>query len=69
MLPNGFCLDVEGNIWRAIYGEGRVLRISPEGEITGEMKLPSINVTSVEFTRTSLLITTLWLVYCSSVGF
>ena len=67
MLPNGFFLD-EGNIWHAIYEEGRVL-INPEGEITGKMKLPTINVTSVEFTRTSLFIATLWLVYCSSIGF
>ncbi|KAF2009105.1 hypothetical protein BU24DRAFT_359196 [Aaosphaeria arxii CBS 175.79] len=57
-VPDGFCLDVKGNIWHAIYGEGRVLRINPGGVVTGEIKVPTNNVTSVEFAGTSLFITT-----------
>jgi sugar lactone lactonase YvrE len=51
-------VDVEGNIWQTIYGEGQVLRISPEGRVIGSTCLPTRNVTCVEFASTELFITT-----------
>ncbi|KAH7155970.1 regucalcin [Dactylonectria macrodidyma] len=56
--PDGFRVDVQGNIWLAIYGEGRVLRISPNGKVSGDIALPTRNVTCVEFGGTELFITT-----------
>jgi sugar lactone lactonase YvrE len=56
--PDGFRVDVEGNIWHAIYGEHRVIKISPEGKLVGEIKLPTKNITCTEFVGTVLYITT-----------
>ncbi|CAM1505249.1 Fc.00g108860.m01.CDS01 [Cosmosporella sp. VM-42] len=56
--PDGFRVDVDGNIWHAVYGEGRVLKISPQGEKIGEIKLPTRNITCVQFVETELIITT-----------
>ncbi|KAK0646003.1 regucalcin [Cercophora newfieldiana] len=55
--PDGFRVDVEGNIWHAVYGEGKVLKISKEGKLVGEVNLPTRNITCPEFVGTELLIT------------
>lgn len=56
--PDGFAIDVEGCIWSAIYGGGKVIRISPEGKLIGEISLPTRNVTCPAFVGTELFITT-----------
>lgn len=56
--PDGHRVDVEGNLWQAVYGEGRVLKISPQGKMIGEISLPTKNITCVEFVGTELYITT-----------
>jgi sugar lactone lactonase YvrE len=56
--PDGHRVDMEGNMWHAIYGESRVIKISPEGRIVGEIKLPTQNITCTEFVGTELFITT-----------
>nr|CDP31977.1 Putative protein of unknown function [Podospora anserina S mat+] len=56
--PDGFRVDVEGNIWHAVYGESRVLKLSPEGKLIGEVRLPTRNITCVEFVGEELFITT-----------
>jgi sugar lactone lactonase YvrE len=56
--PDGHRIDVEGNLWTAIYGESRVVKLSPEGQLIGEIKLPTRNITCVEFVGTELYITT-----------
>jgi len=56
--PDGFRVDRDGNIWHAVYGEGRVLKISPEGKLVGQVTLPTKNITCVEFVGTELFITT-----------
>ncbi len=50
-------MDEEGYLWQAIYGEGRVLRISPEGKIAGEIKYPTMCMTCPVFVGTELWIT------------
>ncbi|QPH02236.1 hypothetical protein C2857_006444 [Epichloe festucae Fl1] len=55
--PDGFRIDVDGNMWTAIYGESRVLRINPEGQVTGEISLPTRNISCVQFAGTQLVIT------------
>ncbi|KAL6925155.1 hypothetical protein ACHAPO_002102 [Fusarium lateritium] len=57
--PDGFRVDVDGFIWHAVYGEGRVIRIDPKtAEIVGEVKVPTKNTTCVQFVGTELVITT-----------
>ncbi|KAI1134167.1 SMP-30/Gluconolaconase/LRE-like region-domain-containing protein [Hypoxylon sp. FL0543] len=56
--PDGFRVDVEGNLWQAVYGEGRVLKISPDGRLVGEVRLPTKNITCTQFVGTELFITT-----------
>ncbi|KAK4140344.1 uncharacterized protein C8A04DRAFT_32160 [Dichotomopilus funicola] len=46
--PDGFRVDTEGNLWHAVYGESRVLKISPAGELIGEVKIPTRNATCCE---------------------
>ncbi|KAI0834942.1 SMP-30/Gluconolaconase/LRE-like region-domain-containing protein [Hypoxylon sp. FL0890] len=56
--PDGFRVDVEGNLWQAVYGESCVLKISPQGKLVGEIRLPTKNITCTQFVGTELFITT-----------
>lgn len=56
--PDGFRIDEEGNIWHAIYGESRVVKISPEGKVVGEIKYPTRAITCPVFVGTELWVTT-----------
>ncbi|KAL2797897.1 hypothetical protein BJX66DRAFT_296748 [Aspergillus keveii] len=56
--PDGFAIDVEGCIWSAVYGGGKIIRISPEGKVIGEISLPTRNITCPAFVGTELFITT-----------
>ncbi|KAK4106527.1 hypothetical protein N658DRAFT_413914 [Parathielavia hyrcaniae] len=47
--PDGFRVDTEGNLWHAVYGESRVLKISPAGELVGEVRIPTRNATCCDF--------------------
>jgi sugar lactone lactonase YvrE len=55
--PDGQSMDRDGFLWQAIYGEGRVLRVSPEGKVVGEITLPTRNVTCPTFVGEDLFIT------------
>lgn len=39
--PDGHVMDVEGNMWVAIWGGWKVVRINPEGKVTAEIKVPT----------------------------
>jgi sugar lactone lactonase YvrE len=52
--PDGFKMDEDGYIWQAIYGESRVLRISPEGKVVGEITYPTRAITCPVFVGTEL---------------
>lgn len=56
--PDGHRVDVEGNLWTAVYGGSCVLKVAPDGRVVGEVRLPTQNVTCVEFVGTELFITT-----------
>ncbi|KAI3336872.1 hypothetical protein HD806DRAFT_21314 [Xylariaceae sp. AK1471] len=56
--PDGFRVDTDGNLWHAVYGESRVLKISPAGELIGQIKLPTHNITCTQFVGTELFMTT-----------
>lgn len=56
-VPDGFIMDVEGCLWSAVYGGSKVIRISPEGKLIGEVSLPTRCITCPAFVGTSLFIT------------
>ncbi|KAH6620243.1 regucalcin [Boeremia exigua] len=56
-VPDGHCIDEEGYMWTALHDGGRVLRISPQGEVVAEIKLPTSQVTCPCFVGTQLFIT------------
>ncbi|KAH6606803.1 hypothetical protein Trco_005956 [Trichoderma cornu-damae] len=55
--PDGFRVDVDGNVWLAIWGESTVLKIHPEGKVIGSIALPTRHITCVQFVGTELVIT------------
>lgn len=56
--PDGFKMDEEGYIWQAIYGESKVLKISPEGKVVGEIRYPTRCITCPVFIGTEIWVTT-----------
>jgi sugar lactone lactonase YvrE len=56
-VPDGHCIDAEGYMWTALHDGARVLRISPEGEIVAEIKVPTKHVTCPCFVGEELFIT------------
>lgn len=46
---DGLALAADGTFWNGLYGEGRVARWSPEGELLEEVAIPTPNLTSVAF--------------------
>lgn len=47
--PDGLCVDESGCIWIAAYGAERVVRVTPEGDLDGEIEFSEPRVTSVCF--------------------
>lgn len=39
--PDGHQQDEHGNLWVAIWGAWKVVRVSPEGRLTGEISVPT----------------------------
>lgn len=48
-IPDGMCVDVDGNLWVAHVGGRRVVQLSPSGEELSEISVPAKAVTSVAF--------------------
>jgi sugar lactone lactonase YvrE len=48
-FPDGMSFDTEGNLWVAMWGSAKVLKISSLGEILAIFNIPAINVTNVCF--------------------
>ena len=48
-IPDGMCVDAEGNLWAAHVGGRRVVKLSPTGEEIGEIPVPAKAVTSAAF--------------------
>jgi len=46
-LPDGICVDVEGAVWVALWGGGKVQRWSPEGSLLEVVHVPVTQPTSV----------------------
>ncbi|KAL9599093.1 MAG: hypothetical protein Q9219_004051 [cf. Caloplaca sp. 3 TL-2023] len=56
-VPDGFAMDTLGNLWTAICGGGKVLKISPEGRVVGEISLPTRMISCPGFAGEDLFIT------------
>ena len=56
--PDGFKIDTEGNLWQAIYGDSKVVKISPQGKVIGEILYPTRCITCPVFIGTELWVTT-----------
>jgi sugar lactone lactonase YvrE len=54
---DGHVRDVEDYIWHACYGGSKVIRISPEGKVVGEISFPTRNITCPVFVGTELYVT------------
>ncbi|MFE2748570.1 SMP-30/gluconolactonase/LRE family protein [Streptomyces scopuliridis] len=48
-LPDGLTVDAAGCLWVAIWGGGRVVRISRDGDLLGELPLPVHQPSSCAF--------------------
>ncbi|KAK3357411.1 hypothetical protein B0T25DRAFT_157309 [Lasiosphaeria hispida] len=55
--PDGFRVDTDGNVWHAVWGESRIIKISPAGKVIGQVNLPTRHITCCEFVGTELFIT------------
>ena len=56
-VPDGFTIDSTGHFWVALCGGWRVIRVSPQGKIVGEIRLPTRMITCVEFAGEDLFVT------------
>ena len=54
---DGHVRDVEDCIWHACYAGSKVIRISPEGKVIGEISFPTRNITCPAFVGTELFVT------------
>ena len=55
--PDGHAMDEEEHLWVCVFGLGKVLRISPEGQIVAEIHLPTRCPTCPAFVGEDLYIT------------
>ena len=56
-VPDGMAMDVEGCLWIALAGGGKVLRVSPEGKLIGSITLPTRMISCPAFAGKDLYIT------------
>jgi sugar lactone lactonase YvrE len=47
--PDGAAMDEDGCLWNARWGAGRVIRITPDGRIDGEIEVPAIQPSCCAF--------------------
>jgi sugar lactone lactonase YvrE len=40
-VPDGHAQDEHGNVWVALHGGWKVVRVSPEGKVTAEVHVPT----------------------------
>jgi xylono-1,5-lactonase len=48
-IPDGMCVDADGNLWVAHVGGRRVVKLTPTGDQLDEIPVPAKAVTSVAF--------------------
>jgi L-arabinonolactonase len=48
-FPDGSNIDAEGHLWNAHWGAGRVVRYAPDGSISAEIDIPTMQPTCIAF--------------------
>ena len=56
-VPDGMAMDVNGCLWIAICGGGKVLKLSPVAKVVGEILLPTRMISCPAFAGEDLFIT------------
>lgn len=56
-VPDGMAMDINGCLWVALCGGGKVLKLSPEGKLLGEVCLPTRMISCPAFAGEELYIT------------
>ena len=56
--PDGLEMAADGALWVAIYGEGRILRFTPDGQLDGSINLPTRYSTNIAFNAAGDAVTT-----------
>lgn len=54
---DGHVRDVEDCLWHACYGGSKIIRISPDATVIGEISFPTRNITCPVFVGTELYVT------------
>ena len=57
-VPDGMSMDVNGCLWVALAGGSKVLKISSEAKLVGEIRLPTRMISCPAFAGEDLFITT-----------
>jgi sugar lactone lactonase YvrE len=47
--PDGICVDAEGDLWVAVWGQGEVRRFTPTGELTAIVSVPAPYASCITF--------------------
>ncbi|KAH8700969.1 hypothetical protein BGW36DRAFT_138824 [Talaromyces proteolyticus] len=55
--PDGHAMDEEGNLWVALWGAWKVVKVSPKGKVTAEIEVPTRCPTAVAFADEDVYIT------------
>jgi sugar lactone lactonase YvrE len=61
--PDGMAVDVDGHVWVALFGGGRIERYTPDGALAGSIAFPCPNITKLAFggaDRRTVYVTTAW---------
>jgi sugar lactone lactonase YvrE len=53
-IPDGATVDADGCLWSALYGGGRIVRITPDGRLDRTIALPVDQPTSCQFVGPNL---------------
>jgi len=48
-FPDGSNIDAEGHLWNAHWGAGRVVRYAPDGSVSGQVDIPTVQPTCIAF--------------------
>jgi xylono-1,5-lactonase len=54
--PDGIAIDETGAVWVADHGAGRVVRITPDGQVDSTIAVPAKYITSLCFDGTDLIV-------------
>ena len=53
-LPDGICVDTDGNLWVAVWGPGEVRRFTPQGDLIGLVTVAAPYTSCVTFAGPAL---------------